>query len=73
MKLICTAATLRETIKELKKLGYNWVCGNLTAEEIRKQNPRTKYFVIDAYFNPLRGKNEMQYESETFYKKHNLI
>ena len=73
MKAICTVDTLKDTIKELKAMGYVWVSGDPSAEEIRQTNPKTKYFVIDCFYNYRLKRNEMQYESESWYKKHNLI
>ena len=73
MKVITSKENLQKTINELKERGFVWVYGDPSAAEIIGRNKNTRYFVIDCFYNIHTRKNEMQYESEKFYKKHDLI
>ena len=73
MKVITSKENLQKTIDELKENGVVWVHGDPSAADIVKHNPNTKYFIIDCHYNIYTKRNEMQYESERFYKKHTLI
>jgi len=73
MYVLCTAATLKDTIKELKANGYKWICGDMPPELIIKTLPNTKYIMINAYYNETRQRKEMTYQSEKWYKEHEQI
>ena len=73
MFVLCTAETLKDTIKELKANGYNWICGDMPPELIIKELPNTKYIMINAYYDETFQRKVMTYQSEAWYKKHEQI
>lgn len=73
MYVLCTPGTLKDTIKELKANGYRWICGDVPPKLIIETLPRTKYIMINAYYNETRQRKEMTYQSEAWYKQHEQI
>ena len=74
MKIICSYGTFEATADELKKSGYIWAeGGSVTLADLRKVTPRADYFIIDCFYNPITKRNEMQYNTEYFYKKEKRI
>lgn len=73
MYVLCTAETLKDTIKELKANGYRWIAWDMPPELIIKTLPNVKYIMINAYYNEIRQRKEMTYQSESWYKKNEQI
>jgi hypothetical protein len=74
MYVLCTADTLKDTIKELKANGYKWVCRDIATEQIIKSLPtNTKYIMINATYNHFLGLKEMTYQSERWFKENEQI
>ena len=73
MYVLCTAETLKDTIRELKSNGYTWMAGDMPTELITKTLPNTKYIMINAYFDETFKRKIMTYQSEAWYKKHEQI
>ena len=73
MYVLCTAATLKDTIKELKANGYEWIAGDMPPELIIKSLPHTKYITINAYYSETFNRKIMTYQSEKWFKEHEQI
>ena len=70
MKVIFTLSTFTETVEQLKKDGYTWASGfEVSKQDLKKCNDKAKYFIIDAFFNNITNKKEMQFETERHFKQ----
>lgn len=73
MLVICSKKNLSKTLQEIKENGFDFVNGEPTVSEIIKNLPNVKYFGFNCFYNYLTKKNEAQFESLAWYKKHNKI
>lgn len=73
MKVICTFETFEQTQKELFSLGYEWVSNGkrtLYTEDARKiLHHSTHEIIIDCFYNEIKRKKELQFESANYYRK----
>ena len=69
MYVLCTPGTLKDTIRELKANGYEWLCGDMPPELIIKSLPKTKYIMINARYSEVWERKVMEYQSENWYKE----
>lgn len=72
MLVLTNKYALKDTINELKSMGYSWICGNISPNEIIKSLPKNTIHICIDCFNR-DGRKVMQYQTEKFYKTEGLV